>query len=414
MRKKILIVGNSAGAYALAKKMSEKHEVHITPSSDTLKQFCTSLDIREDSISELLEYVLENEIDMTIPVSQLSIEAGISDLFNKHNQQIFAPSKSASAISFDKAFSKKLLYKLHVQTPKFGIFEKENMALDYLKNQKIPFVMKTNDSNSAVVLTSVQSAKNIINSFYIEKNKKLIIEDYVYGTPFSFYAVTDGYKALPLGRSLNYKYSLDGDGGQITSGAASCVPNYKLSMDDEYMLMDEVIYPALEYLEKGGNPYLGIIGVNGLKTDNDNIYVLGWNSFLQDADSAGVLNLVNGDIYTIIESCCIGSFSDDINSIQLTDKYFVSLVLKNSNKENCDNPISGIDNLEEETMVTYYPNVNINKYLEYNARPGQVCVITSGAPTVSSASEKVYKEVQAINFNGVTYRKDICRAAVLS
>ena len=82
--KKILIIGNGANAYALAKNLSSKHEVYITPSSDTLKEFCTTLDIRETSINELLEYVLENQIDMTIPMSSISILAGISDLFNKH------------------------------------------------------------------------------------------------------------------------------------------------------------------------------------------------------------------------------------------------------------------------------------------------------------------------------------------
>ena len=412
--KKILIIGNGANAYALAKNLSSKHEVYITPSSDTLKEFCTTLDIRETSINELLEYVLENQIDMTIPMSSISILAGISDLFNKHNQPIFAPSKNASEISFNKVMAKKLLYKLHVQTPKFGIFEKENMALDYLKNQKLPFVIKTNDSNSAVVLTSLQSAKNITNSIYIEKNNKLIIEDYIYGTPFSFYAVTDGYKALPIGSSLNYKYSLDGDGGQITSGMASCVPNYKLSIGDEYMLMDNVIYPVLEYLENGGCPYLGIIGINGIKTDDGNIFVLGWNSYMQDSDCAAILNLIKDDIYAIMEACVNGSFSDDINSVLLKDEYFVSLVLKNINKESKDNPIIGIENLDEDTFITYNPNVKKNKYLEYSAPSGQVCIITTKGSTVSSAAQKAYLEAKEVDFKGISYRKDICRAAVFS
>ena len=58
MRKRILIVGNSASAYALAKKLAEKHEIFITPSSDTLKEFTTCLDIREDNIAELLEFAM--------------------------------------------------------------------------------------------------------------------------------------------------------------------------------------------------------------------------------------------------------------------------------------------------------------------------------------------------------------------
>ena len=56
MKKKILIIGNGAKEYALAKKLSEKHDIFVTPSSDTLKEFTTCLDIRENNITELLEF----------------------------------------------------------------------------------------------------------------------------------------------------------------------------------------------------------------------------------------------------------------------------------------------------------------------------------------------------------------------
>ena len=138
MSKKILIIGNGAKEYDLTKKLSEKHEIYITPASDTLKEFAQTLDIREDSVAELLEFAMENGIDMTIPVSSAALNSNIVEVFNNNNQKIFAPDERASRIIFDKALAKKVLYKLRITTPKFGIFEKQNMVLDYIKNQKIP------------------------------------------------------------------------------------------------------------------------------------------------------------------------------------------------------------------------------------------------------------------------------------
>ena len=77
---------------------------------------------------------------------------------------------NSAQIIFDKAYSKKMLYKLKVPTPKFGIFEKQNMAQDYIKSYKQPFVIKTNEPSSAVVLTSPLAAKTILNSYYSQKN----------------------------------------------------------------------------------------------------------------------------------------------------------------------------------------------------------------------------------------------------
>ena len=414
MKKKILIIGNGAKEYALAKKLSEKNDIYITPASDTLKEFATCLDIRENSVHELLEFALENGIDMTIAASEKAIISDITTLFSQNKLQIFGANSKANEIVSNKAYAKKILYKLRIPTPKFGIFEKQSLAADYIKTLKYPFVIKTNDTNSATIVTSEKTARNILETVFLEKNKKVIIEDYVYGTPFSFYTVTDGYKALPLGSSLNYKHNLEGNGGQLTEGMGACVPNYKLSLDNEYFLMDNVIYPTLEYLEMGGNTYTGILGVNGILTEDGNIAVLGWQSFTQDCDTDAILDSVDDDLYSLFEACIIGSFSDEFDNLNINNKQFVSLVLVCKNKNNTENSINGIDNLEDDTLISFYPSVTKNKYLELEAQNGSVLVLTSSASSHSKAKEKAYKEASDIDFSGISYRKDICKINTMS
>lgn len=409
MNKKILIIGNSAKEYALAKRFAENNEVFVVSGSDTIKEFATCVDIREDSVSELLEFAMENSIDITIPVSTKALNSNIVEVFNKNNQQVFAPTLSASKLIFDKAGMKKVLYKLRIPTPKFGIFEKQNVAMDYIKNLKNPFVIKTNELSSAVILTSQNTAKTILDSYFVQKNQKVIIEDYIWGTPFSFYAITDGYKALPIGSSIMYKHSLDGDGGQLTSGMGACVPNYKLSIDNEYFLMDNIIYPVLEYLEMSGNPYLGILGVNGILTEDGSIQILGFEPFFQDCDCAAILELIDANILSLLKSCVIGSFSDEVDFIPQKDMAATSLTFVCKNRENSNNFISGLDNLDENVMVSFYPQIKKNKYLEYEAEYGSAFVLTTVSRTISTATEKVYKEAENIDFNGIFYRKDICK-----
>lgn len=410
MKKKFLIVGQSANACSLAKELSKKHEVYITLTSDTINDFAHSVDIREKNIKELLEFVVENGIDTTVAISPDAIKADIATVFSRNKQSIFAPSAAAASIAYDKAKAKKLLYKLHIPTPKFGIFDKQNMVADYLKNQRIPFVIKTNESNSAVILTSLQSAKNILDSIFIDKNNKVIIEDYIYGTPFSFYAITDGYKALPFGSSLTYKHSLAGNGGQLTSGMGACSPNYKLSIEQEYYIMENVIYPTLSYLEEEQSAYMGILGVNGIISDDGKISILGWQTFTQDCDTTSILQIQDDDLDTLFNSCIIGSFSDEVNLIRQKNAYSVSLVLKNNNKQNFENSINGLDLLEDDTILTLYPNIKKNKYMEFEAEYGNVLILTGIAGTVSGASNKVYNEASEIKFKGLYYRKDICNS----
>ncbi len=407
MSKKILIIGNTARVYSLAKKFAVNNEVFVAPGSPTIGEFAANVDLRD--ASEILEFVMENGIDLTIPVARLE---GIVELFNNNNQKIFAPSEAASKLITDKALMKKVLYKLRIPTPKFGIFEKPNMVMDYIKNLKNPFVVKTNEPSSAVVLTSQKEAKTIVDSIFAQKVQKVLIEDYVWGTPFAFYAVTDGYKALPIGSSILYKHSLEGDGGQLTSGMGACAPNYKLSVEHEYYLMDNVIYPTLDYLEIEGNPYTGILGVNGIITENGVLQIIGYDFFMQDCDCSAVLECLDADLYQLMEACTVGSFSDEFEFINQKDLSATSIVLNCKNKDNKENIINGLDSLDDETIVSFAPTVTKNRYLEYEAQNGQVMVLTSIARTNSKSVEKVYEEASNLDFNGIYYRKDICRNCI--
>jgi phosphoribosylamine--glycine ligase len=413
MDKKILILGNSAKEYALAKQLSENNEVYVASGSPTIAEFANCVDIRDNSVTELLEFVMENGIDLTIPFSNSSLSSNIVEVFNNNQQLIFAPSRKSLNLVFDKALAKKVLYKLRIPTPKFGIFEKQNLAYDYIKNLKNPFVIKTNEPSSSIVFSSTKSAKFILDSMFASKSQKIIVEDYVYGTPFAYYTITDGYKALPLGSSILYKHSLEGDGGQLTSGMGACSPNYKLSLENEYFIMDNIIYPTLDYLEIEGNPYVGILGVNGVLTEDGKLQVLGYIPAMQDCDCNSVLKVLDADLIKLFKSCCVGSFSDEVDYIGQHDLAAVSVVLTNQNKnENLHNSIQGLDTLDDSSSVCFYPSTTKNKYLEHVPSTGPVLSITSTARTVNSATDKVYCEINSLSFDGMKYRKDICKTLI--
>ena len=109
MKKKILILGNSANVYAFAKKLSANNEVYVAPGSSTIQEFATCIDIRENSAKELLEFVMENGIDLTIPASEKSLQSDVVELFLNNNQAVFGPTENASRFVFDKASLKKVL-----------------------------------------------------------------------------------------------------------------------------------------------------------------------------------------------------------------------------------------------------------------------------------------------------------------
>ncbi|MCD8378187.1 MAG: hypothetical protein LUB59_05310 [Candidatus Gastranaerophilales bacterium] len=411
MKKNILIVGNSAKESAMAHILSKQFNVYAAPGNDGMKEFATIVDIRENNVVELLNFALENDINFTVVCSETAIKSDIYDLFNDNGLMIFSPTSSAAQFTISKSTAKKMFYKLRLPTPGFGVFEKKNLALDYLKNCEMPVVIKTDNhklKNRVMVCPSSAIAKACIEDYFFSGETKVIIEDYVYGINFSFYVITDGYKALPVGSVEDYKFSLDGGGGVLTDGMGACSPFTRFTYDHEDYMMNEIVYPVINYLSEGLKPYMGILGFDGILTPEGDIAIIECNSFLRDHDAQGILSLLENDIYKLMEACAIGSFSDDYNLLDFKDEFAVSCVLSSGQVKN--EVIRGLDDLQEGTIIAHI-NTRQNEYTEYETQGGRTLVITSIAKTISRAAANLYNEIDAIEFRGKYYRKDLCKLA---
>lgn len=407
--KNILIVGNSVKEAALAQILSENFNVYIAPGNDSMKSFGTVVDIREDNIFELLNFALEHDIYFTIVCSQAAIKNDIANFFSDNGMMIFAPTAEAAQFTTNRSVAKKMFYKLRLPTPRFGIYEKKNLAVDYVKKLEMPVVIKTDEhkqKNSVMVCPSFNIAKSFIEDCFFSGESKVVIEEYVYGTNFSFYVVTDGYKALPIGSIRDYKYSLEGDGGIWTEGMGACSPFGKLTYDMEDYLMNEIVYPIINYLSENLNPYLGIIGIDAVMTPDGEIAITECRPFLQDHDAHAVLSLLDSDIFNIMQACAIGSFSDDYDMLDFKDEYSLSCVV--SSGKNRGDIIEGLNDLDETTFVGHL-NTKQNEYTEYETLGDRAIVLTTNGKTLSRAMDRMSDELDLINFTGKTYRKDICR-----
>ena len=302
-----------------------------------------------------------------------------------------------------------MFYKLRLPSPRFAVYEKKPLALDYVKNCEMPVVIKTDshkDKNSMMVCPSVNIARSYIEDCFFAGENKVIIEDYVYGETFTFYVITDGYKALPLGSVKDYKFSLDGDGGALTEGMGACSPFTKLTYDHEDYIMNEVVYPTINYLAEGLKPYMGILGFEGVLTPEGHVAIIECIPFFKDHDAQNILALLENNIYDLMHACVIGSFSDEYDMLDFKDEFAVSAVLSSGQAKY--EVIQGLDEVQDNTFISHI-NTKMNEYTEYETLGDRTLVVTTVAKTMSRATTDLYEEIEAIEFRGKTYRKDICK-----
>ncbi len=319
---RILIIGSDANAYALAKYMSELKKVDlvfVAPGNKYICDFATSVDIPASDVDELVDFAKAYEITLTVVVSEVAVNNSISTLFAKNGLHIFAPTLDAARVSISKSSAKKTLYKLRVQTPKFGIFDRENVAVDYARKSKYPLVVKTDthsDSEKPVFCSSFKKAKRAIELFFESFNKKIIVEDYVDAKLVSFYVLTDGFSAFPIGRVC--KRTFDND------SLISYSPDYYISDEVESKIMSKVVYPIIDEIAKHSSPYVGVLGID-LLLRRDNFSVLEFNPFYTGVDLQCMLPLLENDFAELCLAATYGSLSDEYTYLSFSDKVSISM-----------------------------------------------------------------------------------------
>ena len=418
---KILIVGSGAKEHTIAKLISQYENtslVFVAPGNAAIDEFANCIDIKADDTENLAEFAKINEIDLTIACSEKAIAAGIAERFNEDGLMIFAPSSDAARITTNKSVSKKFMYKTKIQTPKFGIFDRENIAIDYARKSKYPLVVKTDEhahGENVYICDNFKIAKRIIEDLFSGKQKKVVIEDFIAGQEFSYYIISDGYNAMPLGSAVIYKGTLEGNGGVITSGLGAYSPFYMIDRNLESKIFKQIVYPALDELSKNGNQYIGILGIDIILDRTGNLNVIEFNPFFKEPDAQCILNLLEENVTNIMKSAITGSLVDEYTEINTKPLYSASVVLSSGNypsegKYGC--PIYGLEETSESCEIAHFNTIKDNTG-SFVTAGGRTLVVTTNASTLERASNKLYEAVALINFDTMKYRKDIGKTIFL-
>lgn len=334
---RILIVGSDANAYSIAKSLKNNEHVDIvfvTSCSGKIEEFAENTNISETNNAELLDFVIANDIALTIVTSISAISNNIGEFFNEARRLILAPSSDAAHIALFKSSAKKTMYRLKIPTMKFGVFERENQAIDYVSAARRPLAIKTDvhiPGEYPVFAESFTKAKNILEKLFISPENKVVIEDYLDAKEVSMYFLTDGYTALPIGNCASNDLLFSYPDSVIS-------PDNYVSDELESKIMKEVVYPVIDDISTKGQPYCGILGVD-IFLSGDNYNVIEFNPFFKQMHLQTILPLIKSDLCDLFLSAASGSLSDEYQYIKMYNYSAVSEI-KPQNKidenEQCD------------------------------------------------------------------------------
>ena len=427
---KVLVIGSGGREHALCWKIAQSgrvNKLYCAPGNGGISEQAECVDIQSDDITRLLSFAIDNSIDITVVGPEAPLTAGIVDIFNEHGLKIFGPDKVSAQLEASKVFAKEAMKRFGINTADFKVFDSPDDAKAYIDLKPLPLVIKADDlcaGKGVIIANTNAEAVSAIDSMMRKKafgsaGEKIIIEECLEGEEASIILVSDGKDYILFPTSQDHKRVSDNDKGPNTGGMGAYSPAPAVTDALTRRIEKEVIRPLLDGLREEKAPYKGILYI-GLMIVYGDLYVLEFNARFGDPETQAILPRLETDLMDIIE----GAINTDIRSVKavFSKRPCVCVVLASggypgSYKKNL--PITGLDKISSlKDVIVFHAGTRLTRTGGLTPQTvtngGRVLGVTAMADDIKSAIEKVYAAVGLISFDGMHYRQDIGRKAIVT
>lgn len=402
---KILVIGSGGREHALVWRLSQSgHEVVAAPGNPGIAQLAECK--VASSPAEFLRVADAVEPDFTVVGPEAPLVAGIVDLFRENGRPIVGPTAAAAQLEGSKAFSKAFMGRAGIPTARYEIATSETEAWEAIRSFGYPVVLKADGlaaGKGVVIAHDEDEAKTAIPHPFA---KKLVVEEFLQGDEVSFIVLSDGLRALPLQPTQDHKAVFDGDRGPNTGGMGAYCDSRILTFMESVLIVETVIEPAIRTMAAEGTPFTGFLYA-GLMMTADGPKVLEFNVRLGDPEAQALMHRLDSDFAPALLRAAQGDLSDTELSWKPGPSVCVVVAAEGyPGHVRSGDEVKGIEKAEQTGAVVFHAGTKkLNERLV--TASGRVLGVTAGGDDLKEAVANAYRAVEAIEFNGLHYRKDI-------
>lgn len=360
---RVLVAGADSTTYTVLKYLSENENIeslYSLPHNKMLSKISQLVDIKENDIPSIIEFVKQNDIDLTVVTSPILIVNGIANAFEQNGLTVFAPNRDSAVVTYFNAASKKTMYKLKIPTSRFAVFDKLPNAIPYLRQMHFPVYIQPDFKILTAEKKEYQyfsQAKQALDDLFFDGEERVVVEENNTSLKeYNIYFLTDGFSAYLFGTT-------EYDENEI------CIsPSPSLSSSLINKIKNDVVIRLLDDIRNFSTQYCGILGVK-IKADGEYYKTIDFMSVFEKSDFETILPSLNDNLLNLYYSAATGSLSDDFQALSFNSLFSCSLLAENIK-------------LEDVNGLIYAPISD------------EIGILTSTASTVSEAKERLLEYLE--------------------
>ena len=315
------IIGSGGREHALCYKLRQSKEVKkifCIPGNAGTKNLAENIEHDLKNFDGIYKIIKEKNIDFVLVGPEEPLVNGIVDFLSKNNVKVFGPNKFSSQLEGSKAVMKNICKDYNIPTANFGVFDKLDQAVNFIKKNKMPIVVKADGiaSGKGVFICknkeeAINITKEILNGKF-KSSKKVVLEEFLEGEELSYFCVVDENNYHFFGSAQDHKKVGEKDTGPNTGGMGAYSPANLLTEELEEKIKKRIIEPTLKAMKQMNNPYKGFLYA-GLMVKKKEPYLIEYNIRMGDPECQVLMMRLETSLLDIIKSV----ISNNLNNLKI-------------------------------------------------------------------------------------------------
>jgi len=415
---KVLVVGGGGREHALVWKLQQSpqvEQVFCAPGNPGMKGV---VPVPVDGLGELADFAEREGVALTMVGPEAPLCAGIVDVFRARGLRIVGPDRAAAQLEGSKAYAKDFMRRHGLPTAASGVFTACEPALDYLRRQGAPIVVKADGlaaGKGVIVAMTLEEAETAVRDCFSgrfgEAGARVLIEECLFGEEASILALADGKTIVPLASSQDHKRLGEGDTGPNTGGMGAYSPAPVVTEALWDTIRREVLDRFLAGCQADGLDFRGVIYAGIMVTDTGP-KVLEFNVRFGDPETQAVLMRLDSDLAEALAATADGRLGD-VELAWSEDPAVCVVMASGGYPEHYEKglPITGIEAAEAAGAVVFHAGTKLADGKLVN-NGGRVLGVTARGSDLRAALDRAYRAVACISWTDACYRRDIAHRAL--
>ncbi len=414
----VLVVGGGGRENALAWALNRSHgvqQVWVSPGNGGTQELegCRQLTIAESDHEGLLAACREHGVDLVVVGPEAPLAAGLADKLRGAGFAVFGPGADGAQLEASKQWAKALMVEAGVPTAGYWKANNREEALAALEAQGKPLVVKADGlaaGKGVTVAESIAEARSAIEEIFAGRfgaEASLVLEERTHGPEVSVFALTDGERMVLLPPAQDHKRIGEGDTGPNTGGMGAYAPAPLLDAAGLEQVRQLVLEPTLAALNGRGIRYRGVIYAGLMLTENGPS-VIEFNCRFGDPECETLMPLLGPELAAVLLACANGAL-DQAPPLSIAPQCSACVIaaaqgypgeIRKGDVIHSDLQPSG-------DLQLFHAGTQRQADGRCLTSGGRVLAVVAQADSFDNAFERAYTGLAQVQFEGMTYRRDI-------